>query len=319
MATFSDVFRIVRLHCPLAPLHLVRFWTQEAYRQVCDRRPWSWLRSENEFLITAQKTAGTVTVTNNSAAVVGVGTAFAASDVGRQFRSGTSGPVYSIATHTDATNITIDRVYGGTTAAGASYTILDAYVTMPADFLRFISVLDTSNNWQLHLWITEAELNAWDAQRSSTGTPWALVNRRRSSLAATVGRAQYELWPYQTSAKGYPYYYIRNPESLADTDTLQDPLNSRSDILVMGAIAQCAGWPGLEGRNNPYFNPTLAASKQKEFSANVDRMEVLDEETYLTWMETTNFQRWPFAPIDAQYLQSHDVLSLAYGYGGFYG
>lgn len=299
----------------MAPPLLTQFWVREAYRQVCDMGRWSWLRSESEFLINDSKAAGTVTVTRNSATVVGSGTAFAATDVGRQFRVGSNQPIYSIQTFTSATSIALDRPYGGTTAAGQAYRILDAYVTVPVDFQAFIAVLDTQNNWQLHLWMTEEELNVRDAQRSASGTPWALASRRLSSLAATVGRAQYELWPYATTEKNYPFYYVRRPEALVDATAFLGPLADNADILVAGALAQAAAWPGTEDRKNPYFNPTLAASKRKEFDDKRNRLEVLDQELYPTWLETVSWlNRFPFAPIDSKYLQSHDVnMGMLYG------
>jgi hypothetical protein len=283
---------------------LTRYWATKAYQDICDKRPWSWLRAESEFLINTQKT-GTVNVTRNSATVSGGSMSYASSDADRQFRI-SPGPVYTIIA-ADATSYTLDRVYGGATATAASATVLDAYITVPSDFQRFLAVIDVSNNWQLHLWITEDELNSWDAQRSSSGTAWAVVSRRLATAGALTGRIQYELWPYCTSEKNYPYYYIRRPEDLTDDTAFLGPLAKDSNIMVSMALAQCAKWPGVEGKRNPYFNLALAAQLDKEADQALDRMMVLDEEIYMTWLQTVNYSRIPFAPLDSRYLQNHDA------------
>lgn len=68
---------------------------------------------------TASKSGGTITVTNGSAAVVGVGTSFAAGDVGKYIR--VQNEFYLISGHTDALNITLSETYQGDTTAGLSY------------------------------------------------------------------------------------------------------------------------------------------------------------------------------------------------------
>lgn len=71
----------------------------------------------------ADYTTGTVTATNNSAAIVGSGTVFTAAMVDRWISLDNDGSWYRISAFTDSTNITIDNVYQGTTAAGATFTI----------------------------------------------------------------------------------------------------------------------------------------------------------------------------------------------------
>lgn len=307
MDTFEDVWRKVKLHVPLADALLCQEWVQASWRRLCDKRPWSWLRSENE-IITNDQVTGTVDITRSSATVTGVGLVFAASDVDRQFRVGTNQPIYTItAVDLGLNTATLDRVYGGPTATATAGVVLDAYVTMPADFGRFLGVLDPQNGWQLRWWITEDELNLWDAQRSSTGTPWALVARRLASTTALDGRAQYELWPYATAAKNYPFYYIRRPPALQDSSTFEGVLADRGDLIILAALAEAAEWPGLEDRKNPYFNLRLAEIKRKQLVEELALLELRDEEVYMTWLETVSWINRGRAPIDSRYLQSHDV------------
>jgi hypothetical protein len=286
---------------------LAKFWTETAYRKFCDRRSWSFLRGEGEFLIDDAKT-GTCDLTRDSATVSGGTITYAASDAGRVFRGSSNEPPYTISA-ADAASYTLDRVWGGATEAGAAAQVLDAYVTPPSDFRRFVTVLDTANNWQLHLWVTEEELNTWDAQRSSTGTSWAIVSRRLADITSLSGRVQYELWPYPTAQNNYWYFYQKTPdESLGDDDELLGPLNTNANLLVTLALAEAAEWPGSEDRRNPYFNLTLARAKRAMAEQEASRLEVLDEEVYSTWLEHVSWiNRYHFAPIDSRYLQSHDT------------
>jgi hypothetical protein len=72
---------------------------------------------------------GTVTVTNGSATVSGSGTAWTSAMVGGNFK-GPDGEFYLISAVPAATTLTLGRVYDGTTASGASYTLY--YDTNPA-------------------------------------------------------------------------------------------------------------------------------------------------------------------------------------------
>jgi len=74
----------------------------------------------------ADYTTGTITITNNSAAVVGVATTFTALMVGRSVKvndANGDGMWYKISAFTDATNITLENTYAGATAGTLSYVI----------------------------------------------------------------------------------------------------------------------------------------------------------------------------------------------------
>lgn len=79
------------------------------------------LRDRN--LTVADYTTGTVDVTKNSQAVVGHGTTFSALMIGRWFQFTNDGYWYRVSAVTDATDLTLETSYEGTTAAGGTYTI----------------------------------------------------------------------------------------------------------------------------------------------------------------------------------------------------
>lgn len=314
--TVENVWRRVLLHCPIATPFLAKNWVQTTYNRLCGRKPWSFLRGEGQILISAAR-SGTTTATYLDTVVQGVGMTFVAADVGRQYRV-TSGPPYTIiSVNVGLNRATLDLPWGDPTITTTG-TVLDAYVTMPYDFDSFIAVLDPSNSWQLRTDITQDELNLYDSKRTSTGTPWVLASRRLSTgIAAQLGRIQYELWPYSTVQKRYPYYYYKSSAILADTDNFQGPLRDRTDVILTGALAEAAKWPGPSAeKKNPYFNLQIAKMLADEFELQANSIETRDEEIYITWLETVNFTRVPFAPFDANFLRNHDVsLGLPGGFG----
>jgi hypothetical protein len=303
--TFGDVWRGVRLRCPLAGPLLAQQWVRDAYHALCRKHPWSFLRGEAEIQ-TQLAHSGTVGVTRGSTSVVGLTLTFVANDATRQFRV-TGTPIYTLVSVDPVLNTAvIDRPYGGSTASSTQAAVFDAYVTMPADFQRFLTVADPTNAWRLRWWATEEELNVWDPQRTNTGQPCVLASRRLASTATQEGRVQYELWPYQLSERTFPYYYIRHPAPLTDDSVFAGPLRSGGDVLLQGALAEAAEWPGTEDRKNPYFNVSLAKRKRDEYNVRVAELELRDEEIFLTWWETVSWINWPAAPLDAKWHQSHE-------------
>jgi hypothetical protein len=244
------MYKALRLWAPDLPIFLAKQLIRDRYRRVCERRIWSSLRAEAEFIVNDAVTAGTVAVTRDSASIVGTGTAWASTDVGRQFQIGNRAPTYTITAVGSTTTATLDRVYGSDTDAEANYRILDAYVTCPADYKSFIVVYDPFQNWRLRHYVTQDDIARLDPARTTAGTPWALVDRRFSTLTSTLGQAQYELWPYTVSARNYPYFYEKQASDLsADSDIPDVPV--RGDVLVRGALADVCRWPGSVERPNP--------------------------------------------------------------------
>lgn len=304
--TVEKVWRRVLLHCPLATAFLAKSWVQTTYNRLCGRKQFSWLRGESQFLIDAQK-SGTCTATYLSATLQGITLTFAATDVGRQWRN-TSGPPYTlIAVDTVLNQATLDEPYGSPTSSSNS-TILDAYLTLPYDFGSFIAVLDPANGWQLRTDRTQDEINLWDAQRISTGTPWCVAARKLATgIAAQEGKVQYELWPYATTIHRYPYYYYKSPQTLLDTDVFQGALRDRTDVILTGALYEASLWPGPSAeKRNPYFSPQISGQMAAKFEEQASAIETRDEEIFMTWWETTNFLRTPFAPIDSAFMRNHD-------------
>lgn len=175
--TYAELWGRVLLRCPSLSPKLAQDFVINAFRRLAEIRRWSWLVKFNQFIAPVAYTTGTVTVTLNSTTVTGSSTVWTAAMVGRQFKVGTSSPIYTIAQFISTTQIELDLVYGGSTTAGASYSIYQCYFTPPTDFHQFITLWDPSFNWQLYLDIQQSEINIWDAQRANTGNAYVVSFR----------------------------------------------------------------------------------------------------------------------------------------------
>ncbi len=312
--SFGEIVREVRLTVPLAPALLAESWVRNAYKRFCDSRNWSFLRREDEFVVGPRR-AGTCTLTTGSATVAGGTLVFAATDVGRQFRALTPGPPITIiaVSTAGATSATLERawqdpVVTGVVTAGVS----DIYTLCPADFGHFLAVIDPRNQRLVRIYMTDQELNSADPGRYNTGEPWALASYRPSTVTATLGRPRYEWWPYWegTAALRFPYYYIRRPAELADDDYFEGPARDREDVILEGALAKAATWPGTAQQRNPYFNLSLAKDHRGTFDFETGILETKDEELYLTWLLdqqwSVYYTKGGHRPVDAAYMQSHE-------------
>ena len=175
--TFESVTRSVKTHCPKADLNLAKTWVRNGFRELGERRPWSWLIKRGQFLMPARYNTGTASVTRDSSAVTGSGTTWTSAMEGRQFRVGSTGSLYTIKDVISATSIVLDANFGGTTNATAAYSIYQAYVTAPTDFLTFVSVTLPSRRWKLHTFVQQGEIDRTDSSRENTGNPYLIAAR----------------------------------------------------------------------------------------------------------------------------------------------
>jgi len=111
--TYTSIAGKVLLRCPMAGPLLARDWVTNAFRQVAERRPWSWLVKQGQFVLPALYNTGTATLVQNSATVTGIATAWTTALIGRQFRLTTTTPIYTI-TAVDAglQTLTLDLPWG---------------------------------------------------------------------------------------------------------------------------------------------------------------------------------------------------------------
>jgi hypothetical protein len=221
--------------------------------------------------------------------------------VGRQLK--VNGYVFTISSYTSATSIAIDQSWVGATASAQTYSIIQAYITpTPTDFHSFHSVLDVGNNYKLHIGIDALKLDQIDPKRSSSGTPYILAGTgTRNSSNIPI----FELWPHPTTQRVYQYLYERAVPDLAEAD--EPPAIIRSDILVMGALADLARWPGTPERRNPMYDPYFNQWKVREadYKEALEGAIVDDQSIYQN--DFTRMDAGRYFPLDANFMQSHVI------------
>ena len=245
--------------------------------------------------------------------------------VGRQILFGGLAPIYSITSNPTANAITIDQAIGVPSNTAVSFEISCIYfVSEKPDFERLITFKDVVNSWQLWRDVLADELNAWDAQRSSAGTPTILANLTYNTdylAQLTAGVPDYigltsasnpavrqEIWPRQQADFIYPYLYKRAvPDLVLPTDTTIGAVTG--DIIVEGALADLCMWPGTPEVPNPKRNPVEFNIHQRRYTDLVDRARNRDhaimERDLANAYTNMPYAPYPFNGMSARFQQNH--------------
>lgn len=217
---------------------LARNKLNEALGVIYDETDWSFQTRYGQWLAPGWLiSAGSVTVTPYSTAVIGDDTATIAwgSLIGRpfitelQFRD-PSWSLYNIVeldTDQNYPNWTLilDRPWMETTSGpGRPYMIYQAYFPAPCkDFRKFLWLRDPTQAAPVNYWsVSQDDLSVMDPQRLVFGprvpqyaVPAGIDTRPGS---ATLGYPMYELWPHVLSRMSYPFCYKRRGDMLVKPD-----------------------------------------------------------------------------------------------------
>lgn len=174
---FNSVWNEVLLYVPALGAPLAQSITKNCFNRLAERRLWSWRQKTETFTPTTAYVTGTVSITANLQTVVGTGTAWDVTMVGRQIRvRGYLNPIYTIVSVESPTALTIDRPWKGAggTVTDVGYEIYQVYYTPPADFQEFIAIYDPANNYRLNLNVQQSTLDRYDPQRAQYQMPVAV-------------------------------------------------------------------------------------------------------------------------------------------------
>lgn len=209
--TFTTLWNRLLLRCPDIGPALSQDLVRDAFNQLAERRPWSWLRRMGAYAPATFTVPGTVTTIQGSATVTGLGTAFTTLLTGKQIRIGGAGcKTYTIALVPSATSLTLDQPWAGAAVTGAAYELLDCYVTPPSDFNYWYSVVNASANYRLWTNTTGAEIDRCDPQRTQSGNAFCLAfldyqNAYQGTVEAVVQAFGAGPSPVSMSTLGYSY------------------------------------------------------------------------------------------------------------------
>ena len=319
-ATFEQLWKRVQLYAPDLPTPLAQEFINTAYSHALTWDYWRELRREFEYNLPDIYVDGSVDVVNGSATVIGNGTAWTTSMIYRQFMVNSITPMFTIINvDVGAQELTLDRPFNGIQdGPGLPYEIGQYYLDVPTDFLTWDIIRDVDRNWKLHTNFQQRQIDVWDTKRTTTGVPW-VVAAAPSRFVYTDGVAttappiqRYEFWPrpFFGTDEGKTTYacrYIRRPPLLSNPDD-RPILPLRGDVLRKGALAELAMWPGTRTAPNLYYDMQNHTQMQKEFLLGLSECWKVDQEGAQTAILYEDWEGVPYAPIDARYLQSHDVF-----------
>jgi hypothetical protein len=152
----------------------------------------------------------------------------------------------------------------------------DLYAVLPPDFASFKVVVDQARGVRISFTHSLDEL---PVGVTASGPCTALVAASPSTDPLTLGQTRYRYYP-SGSGSTLTAVYHRQGARLTDTDVFSGVLADGAEVLVAGALAQAALWPGTPDKPNPYFNATLAQNKAAEFKYGVQMLSLRDDEQY---------------------------------------
>ncbi len=231
----------------------------------------------------------------------------ASSLAGRQFQFGPLTPIYTLlavsgASGTNNTGV-LDMQWGGQSLANSGYQLVRAYIAIP-NFRSWAQVWDPTQGIPLATNVSQSEIDAIDAQRTSQGWPQCLADLSPSAS----GSWNVELWPWQTTTYAIPTLYNRQWPTLSKpTDRLPPFINP--SVVTDGAIADALRRKDLRdnlpGDSDPYFNPALAREYDAKFEAGAIAAANADEERCVQRLTSSFWQPGGNAMPGASYWQSH--------------
>ncbi len=264
--SFSDIARKLVLRCPLAPLTLAQDWVRNAFRDIVEYRRWSWLFKYGQIVIPAAYTTGLASISFGGTQVTLTGGTTDPSWVGRQFRVSATSPILTIVSVDEESTTTFEldpaTPWPQASVTDVSYSVYQAYYSMPGDFHAFMSITSQQYAWKTaFLGVNKSDLDAVDPQRSASGTPPRVI----VPFDYYNGSPRWELWPHQYGAGYLAMTYESRPTDAFDGGATV-PALLPSDIILERALMYCARWPGSARETpNPYYSEPLAKFHEEQY------------------------------------------------------
>lgn len=323
--TFADVVAEVTGIVPGYSSFLAKRDVEKAWRDLLRRRTWSFLIQEGGMNAPPLIQVGSVTITENSTAVVADTVAAAALNAAvtqvpvltlRQFRISTAGAIYNIMKWDNATRtLTVDRPILEQSAVTSSYMVYQCYFPPPPqalqpdgsyDFDRWISVMDPINGWTLKDNKSKAWLDQIDPQRATTDLAYRYVDYKSHPQDAPF----FEFWPHPTSGQEYQILY--KARGLAFVNGLESiPQCIESGLLVDRTLYKYAyRWAQVNAGRDSRLAKTNWSQMIRDADAlwkiDLQAAKMNDENVHMEALIGPLRRRFG-PPVDSNFLQSHST------------
>uniref|UniRef100_A0A6M3IFK9 Putative tail protein n=1 Tax=viral metagenome TaxID=1070528 RepID=A0A6M3IFK9_9ZZZZ len=222
----------IREFCPFLSIPVIKQRINVRYKQIIGAEDWEFLRDSTTVKLIGVHTSTsseTVTVTEDSTAVLGVGTTFTTDcAAGDYFLVGTEDQPYVVSSVTDNLNLVLEQVYGGATTAGASFSYYRLiYSPTIANVGQITSIVYQGPLYE----VSEGWINA--RGRTSTGSPshYSVFSKTKGD-----GIVSFEIWPIPDADYVVTVFYRKYVVDLT-TDT-DEPV-FRPELIEAGALWDC--------------------------------------------------------------------------------
>lgn len=178
-------------------------------------------------------------------------------------------------------NVTFSFTGGDPTIAGS------VGAALPHDFQSFVSVVNVADQKYVPFSTSVDEILKADPALAQKGTPDRLIvtaggGQPPWDAPQYLGRLIARGYPVPSGPSTYTAVYNTAPARLDDTTVLPDLIAQNAEVLVTGALAQAALWPGTGDKPNPYFNAGVATAKAAEFHYALQMLSLRDDDAIHT-------------------------------------
>lgn len=265
--TWGVIRRNIVQRLPGYDLTLVDDWIRQTYQRILDMASWEGETKDGVLVTVAEHTAGTVDLTNGSPTVAGTATAWTFAAGNRELRAVGESTIYSVQTVVSPTEITLDRDYEGTTAAGKSYRVFQRFFDLPADFEAKLTMRSPYTYLPIDA-VDRRDLNIAAPGRTEHGEPTVCAPYPPSIAQNGLTTSRLELYPIPTASKSYPYTYEAGAANFSKALTASYPLGwVRESAIVEGVLALAMTDTNL----------AQAQMHEARFQAQVRKMWVADQ------------------------------------------
>lgn len=348
MPTLLDLTTQLVGEIPGLPRLFAAKYINKALQEVRRAKLWSWNIGEGVLITPSAVSTGTCTTTLGSNVVTFDATAQAAllplvfanpPLVSRQFRTGGTGSIYNIISYDGAGTMTLDRIYGETSAGGAIYSIYKCYYGPPSsdgvtpnnDFLRHLSITNPLQGYTIRgkrLYMTGPDLNQRDPLRGALGYPYYMATYQPTPIPTppnnvtgtaynqpTYGQMQYEAWPHPTFQMELKCLYERLHVDMQPSDYI--PAQCPDTLITYKANEYAYRWAATNSARVPELKGinwmTLLLESQKRYrQALVDAKRVDNEVQVIIIKPGATGMYALNGPIDSNFSQSHDYPILGW-------
>lgn len=256
-------------------LRLLRELFISRYQPLLDRHPWSFLHTWAAIQLPPQYATGTVSLTQGSATVTGVGTVWTATHVGYYLLVDGEVPL-EVTAVASGTSATIEAPWGRANVSGVAYKFRPLVTGSGAAEIVSIPSIHWRDQSLVEKQLTF--LDALDPDRSDTGDP-VYYSTRGYTVAKGL---RFEVWPYPTSGAMVRAFVLRRPTSspgLAD-----DLLFSNPHVLELGVRAAVFEYAYAETGQQQWLSLAVANNQQYERAVE----EMIDEDRVASsWPQST--------------------------------